>query len=375
MMRNDSDRVNIEVHQSFESARECWTVLEQKGQWYPFQSYAWLETWYKTIGRANGWELRITELRSGTCSMLFPLGIRKQKGLRSMEWLGYGVSDYAGPLYNHFEPALMPDILNALHAAARAAFCDVLFLDRIPAFCIDGSPNPFFSREFRQLHYSAYARRFDAAKLPAHTLSSKERYNLRRAEKKLSENSSMRFIVAESPEERETFTRHMIQQKRARFAQMRVPDNFAIPGFAEFYLQASQQPALPVHISALMKEESPLALHWGLVQPPRFFYLMPSFLMDEDVSRYSPGSLLLMHLFETALARGCTFFDFANGDEPYKKKWCTIEMPLMYYRAPISAKGWPTFLLSDLLETIKRSPLKPALQKLKIGVRPLFLNF
>jgi len=64
-----------------------------------------------------------------------------------------------------------------------------------------------------------------------------------------------------------------------------------------------------------------------------------------------------MHLFDTALADGCTIFDFANGDEPYKKKWCTIQMPLMYYQTPLSAKALPTFLLFHLLETIKRSPL------------------
>ena len=356
-MEQIPESITIKVHQSFESARPTWAALEQKGQWYPFQSYAWLETWYKTIGRANGWELCITELRSAACTMLFPLGIKTQKGMRSMEWLGYGVSDYASPLYDHFEPALMTPTLKALRTAAREASCDMLFLDRIPALSPDGSPNPFTSKDFKRLHYASYALRLDPSKPPAHTLSPKERYNLRRAEKKLAGNSSIGYIVAENPEQRETLTRHMIQQKRARFAQMRVPDNFTIPGFAEFYLQASLQPDVSVHISALMKEETPLALHWGLMQQPRFYYLMPSFLMNEEVSRYSPGNTLLMHLFDTALADGCTIFDFANGDEPYKKKWCTIQMPLMYYQTPLSAKALPTFLLFHLLETIKRSPL------------------
>jgi len=78
-MEQIPESITIKVHQSFESARPTWAALEQKGQWYPFQSYAWLETWYKTIGRANGWELCITELRSAACTMLFPLGIKTQK--------------------------------------------------------------------------------------------------------------------------------------------------------------------------------------------------------------------------------------------------------------------------------------------------------
>lgn len=364
-MKHFSDSLEIKVHRSFESARSLWAALEQKGQWYPFQRNAWLETWYKTIGTANGWELCIVELRSATSIMLFPLGIRNHKGLRSMEWLGYGVSDYAGPLFDHCEPALMTAILKALRTVAHKASCDMLYLDRIPAFCPDGSPNPFISKDFERLHYASYALRLDPSNPPVHALSSKERYNLRRAEKKLAENSSIRYIIAGSAQEREMLTRHMIQQKRARFAQMRVPDNFTIPGFAEFYLQAAKNPDVPLHISALIKADVPLAIHWGLAQQPRFYYLMPSFLNNEEVSRFSPGSILLMHLFDRALAQRCTIFDFANGDEPYKKKWCTMEMPLMYYRTPLSAKALVPFLLLQIIETIKRSPLKPALKKLK----------
>ena len=46
----------------FPSARETWLALEKEADFYPFQSYAWLDTWYRTIGVAHGWSPAILSL-------------------------------------------------------------------------------------------------------------------------------------------------------------------------------------------------------------------------------------------------------------------------------------------------------------------------
>jgi len=56
----------------------------------------------------------------------------------------------------------------------------------------------------------------------------------------------------------------MIALKQARFRQIKVHDNFVDPAFGDFYIQASQDEHIPLHICALMLNERPLAVHWGL---------------------------------------------------------------------------------------------------------------
>ncbi len=42
---------------------------------------------------------------------------------------------------------------------------------------------------------------------------------------------------------------------------------------------------------------------------------------DISLSRYSPGTVLLSHAIEAAIAEGCRAFDFTRGDETYKYDW------------------------------------------------------
>jgi CelD/BcsL family acetyltransferase involved in cellulose biosynthesis len=42
---------------------------------------------------------------------------------------------------------------------------------------------------------------------------------------------------------------------------------------------------------------------------------------DISLARYSPGTVLLSHAIEAAIAEGCRAFDFTRGDETYKYDW------------------------------------------------------
>ena len=40
-----------------------------------------------------------------------------------------------------------------------------------------------------------------------------------------------------------------------------------------------------------------------------------------NFSKYSPGRLLLLELFQWAFSNNIEVFDFTGGNEPYKKHW------------------------------------------------------
>ncbi|MEJ2721498.1 MAG: GNAT family N-acetyltransferase, partial [bacterium] len=87
----------------------------------------------------------------------------------------------------------------------------------------------------------------------------------------------------------------------------------------------------------LFVDREPVTTHWGMIHQKRFYYYMPS-LASARWRRYSPGRLLLCHLFEWCFDNGIEVFDFTIGDEPYKQDWCDEETLLYEYfeaRTPV----------------------------------------
>lgn len=361
---------DFRIHSTFDSAAFLWDALERSRGVYPFQCRAWLEIWYETIGRSNAWELAIIETRTERGAAIFPLGVRRAGGLRRLMWLGAVVSDYAGPLFSNPEVLGSDTVTYALRSAAAHTSCDIIDLDRIPARLSDGSENPFARIPgMNPQHYSAHAMNLAPLAGPAlNLLSAKERYNLRRSEKLLASGHNLRFSVATDLAERANLVEEMIRQKRARYVQMGVADNFADPSVAEFYRRATSDPRIAAHLSALYLDDEPLSLHWGIAEKPRMYYLMPAFKLDER-AKLSPGKIFLLRFIDAIRAEGYDTLDFANGDEPYKDKWCDIHTPLYRMRAGVSPKGTLVAACENGVDAIKSSSLKPALFKLRERLR------
>jgi len=278
---------------------------------YPFQRYAWIVVWHSTIGLSKDIRPHIVLLEDGDTGarILLPLGIRRSGGLALLEWLGEGVSDYAGPISVEGAGGSTIGrsvIVAAAMQAGRNAGCDALALDRIPFRLADGTDNPFLrdsdltgrragrSPAPRPVHYSAHGLSLPAVLEPyvAERFSAKERYNLRRAEKKLAELGTLEFRIAGTGAERIELTRAMIEQKRARYLATGAVDNFASPGTAAFYLEAAARPDLGIDVSALLLDGRPVAIHWGVRGGGTMYYLMPTF--DAGLERFSPGKVFLL---------------------------------------------------------------------------------
>lgn len=65
--------------------------------------------------------------------------------------------------------------------------------------------------------------------------------------------------------------------------------------------------------------DEPIAFHYGSCHRGRYLYVIPSF--DLGMASYSPGAVLLRHLFLAAIEEGAERFDFGIGDEPYKYRF------------------------------------------------------
>jgi CelD/BcsL family acetyltransferase involved in cellulose biosynthesis len=80
------------------------------------------------------------------------------------------------------------------------------------------------------------------------------------------------------------------------------------------------------------------AVLYALADPPtcrepRHAYYLGGF--DPRHRALSPGTLLVAHAMEQALAEGAAGFDFLRGAEPYKYRWGAVDQPMYTLRA------WP----------------------------------
>lgn len=355
----------------FASARESWLALEKEADFYPFQTYAWLETWFGTIGTAHGWSpaLLLLERADGEGRALLPLGVASKAGLRRLSWLGEGVSDYCGALISPAGSFSAAELLAAIRRLAARRGCHIIDLDRNPADFPSGA-NPLVVEGFRLLHYKAHSTAVpdDMEGFWADRFTSKERYNLRRAAKRLEEAGRLRFAVAGDEAGRADLTDRMIALKKERYRAIGAVDNFADPSFVEFYRAAARRPDLGVHISALYLDEIAIALHWGLRADPIMYYLMPAFAAGA-YERYSPGTVFLREFIAQCGREGLERLDFTIGDEEYKVKWRDRSMDLFRFREGRGAGGKAFVALASFVDGLRSSSFRAPLVRFRAAWR------
>ena len=303
-----------------------------------FQCADFLEPWLDTIGRAHRtkpWFVGVFDAEASPV-MLLALGIERRLGIRVLTFLDGTVSDYNQPIL--FPPARAIDAAGwtTLWEEIVATFpaFDVAILDKMPA-TIGECANPLMALGAEPIAQSGHVMRLGGSvdelrnRLP-------ERTNRRRSLKRLEAAGPVTLQVAQTPAEKEQVLADMIHNKVRRFAETRVPGFAEVPGKLAFYEQATRALSAPdpLHLSALRAGDNIVASHWGLILADRFYYLMPSHASGAW-ERCAPALLHLEALIQWCHARGISHFDFGVGDEPYKRKYCDVTMPL--YRAIFSA--------------------------------------
>ncbi|MHB0896450.1 MAG: GNAT family N-acetyltransferase [Spirochaetales bacterium] len=359
------------LFEDFTSARAAWLALEKEADFYPFQSYAWLETWLGTIGAAHGWSpaILLLERADGRGRALLPLGVARKMGFLRLSWLGEGVSDYCGALISPTGSFSATELLAAVRGLAARKGCRTIDLDRNPAnFPL--AANPLSGENFRLLHYKAHSTAVpkDIEGFLTDRFTSKERYNLRRSAKQLATAGYLEFAVASDKALRVELTERMIALKRERYHAMGAFDSFADSAFAEFYKTAVGRPDLGVHISALYLDGTAIALHWGVRAGQIMYYLMPVFSAGA-YERYSPGMVFLREFIAQCGRENLKRLDFTIGDEEYKSKWRDRSMDLFRFREGIGIVGEILVAAALFADALRSSPLREPLVRFRAACR------
>jgi CelD/BcsL family acetyltransferase involved in cellulose biosynthesis len=354
--------VRLSVVGDLRSIEDEWRSFERRAECTPFQSFDWLANWQACIGDRTKVKPAIIVGRQahGETSFILPLAIECASRLRRLVFLGGGLCDYNAPLLApEFSLSESPEgwwrtIRDVIRQAPDCRY-DLVFLDKMPQ-TVGRLPNPLCRLETRLNPSHAYQTglggdwgAFYTAKRSPHARRADGR-----KQRRLEEMGDIRFATAESADEIRETLNALFSQKSRSFARMGVPNLFARPGYAEFFISAATSAPGLVHVSQLEVGSECVAANLGLLLGESYYSVLLSH--DDGPSyRHSPGNLHQHYLMRYAIAEGCKRFDFTIGDEPFKRDWADTVLQLHDHVAAASPLGKAAALWTVVRLTTKRA--------------------
>lgn len=371
-----ADEMVFSTTSDIASLQRVWRNLEQRSSGHVFQTWAWVSNWHTYIGKARGITPHIIMANSpdGVMRLLLPMGIETRAGIRTLVWLGDEFADFKGPL---IDQGLMPQLTT--HTTKKLFDTAFRLTPGIDAVGLLDMPKILDD----QLHpLLVYPSQLAPAGSHSLTLNAKfdELYKARRgssSRKKLRQRSRRLveaagptdFKIARTPQARSEAISVLIEQKRARLAEMGADDIFASSYVRAFYRALAEQHPEICQLSTLKAGEDIVAANWGLTWGERYYYVL-STMTDGKHRCHSPGQLHLNELIEWSTVRGFEVFDFTVGDEDYKDDWCDTSTALFDVYIGLTIKGraaaWMYGKTRATKRYIKQSPrLWPLAKKLR----------
>lgn len=338
-----ASRLRLEVHASFDTAREEWTRFQAGAGGYPFQHHEWLEAWYEAVGRAAGIEPFIVVVKDegDVVRAIYPLGIRKLGPLRILIPLGGKACDYHAPLIDEAffaqhtqerRAALWSSIKNVVPA-------DVALLERVVP---DEHGDPYGAAVARPHATRAHALMLgtDWKGFYEERRGTKSRRTLREKQNRLARIGPIRFALAETEAERERLLALAVELKGRQLQHVGYRNPYNREEVRAFYrgLAVLSPADTALRVFSLEVGDEIAAVAVCIVDCERLYYLLPAYDNDR-FGKFSPGQLLLCNLMQWSIDRGLKVFDFTVGDERYKRDWCDVTTPLGYTVDGLNIRG------------------------------------
>lgn len=135
----------------------------------------------------------------------------------------------------------------------------------------------------------------------------------------------------------------LIAAKRDQYARTGAADALAAPWAQNLLAILAETRAIHCAgvVSTLFAGDTWVASHFGLCSSRTLHYWFPVY--NPELSRFSPGRLLLRAILGAAAARRIATVDFGAGDAPYKRKFATRGYQVLrgaWYRPGLTAFGY-----------------------------------
>jgi CelD/BcsL family acetyltransferase involved in cellulose biosynthesis len=310
------------------------------------QTHPWAETAWRVVAQPAGRTLHCLALRDddGRLVAVWPMVARRDGGTTVVRPLGFEGSEYSQPLVEpgdrraaRIEQLLqaagrLGDAIELIHVPAGSALADVLAKRRQVAVAHDVLSASFIARADH-----ADWKAFTA------TFSSKFRYALRRAAKRLAESGPVEIgpvAAADVP----ALVDWSLARKKAWLDQAGLRNDWIGRRSYRDFLVAMlgrDDPVGRMLLFAIRVAGQPVAANLVTVDRTRAEGYFTVF--DPEWSIASPGSVLTEHVLAWTFERGLDL-DFRIGDEAYKDRWTTRPAQVATWRIATGLRGVPEVL-------------------------------
>lgn len=307
--------------------RASWSRLHKQSETRSiFLTWDWLSTWWECYG-ADAELYTFAVLRNDELVGIAPLQLRRDDGLRVVEFLGTGLSDYADVIAAaENKPWVIATIFEAL--VRRRDRWDVLRLQNIPSA---SATMPLLEQQAQPEGW--VVRKQSAGACPALSLEKSRTFaetcarkrSLVRHTRYFEHLAPLAFSHVLDSDEVADLLPHFFEQHRDRRFMAGDRSLFDDMRNRRFFERVSQTLLESgwLRFSALRWRDELLAFHFGFLYDRVFTWYMPSF--NVDYARYSPGEVMLKRLLEDALAADAREFDFALGQTAHKERFANVK--------------------------------------------------
>jgi CelD/BcsL family acetyltransferase involved in cellulose biosynthesis len=343
------------------AAAAAWAEIYSDGLATPYQSYAFVETWLRTIGRAEAIEPMIVVARDeeGRVSAILPLCRRRRLGLRVAEFVGGKHANFHMGVYRSGLSLDRDAILDLLRRVARAASLDAfVFVNQPrvwqkranPFATLAGQPSP-------SLGHATQLKDDFASWLEAHYSKAAQK-KLRKKARRLAERGPVSSFVARDATTAATILAAFFVHKGTRARAMGFSNDYEDAAAVRF-LEAASSERLSmdrsvIELHALRCGERIVAVFGGVARAGRFCGMIISYDQDAEIARSSPGELLVHEVIRDLTARGFTTFDLGVGEARYKDICCEEKEPLFDMAAGFTLRGRLAVAAFLSLRAVKR---------------------
>lgn len=299
----------------FAALRDEWSELwKSNPRATPFQAPEWLLPWCCYLFR-GGKLWTVIERQNGRLTSLLPL-FRWGAQCENLSFLGTGITDYLDGLGGPIE-SIPGDWKDANLEELRA---------ESPLLAL-GNPEP-------------------CSVCPVITLPSTMDDLLKRIDPKLAidiHRSSNRLNRAGKVRiERSTDLEDLFHLHRARWQERDEEGVLADDALQQFHREVATgfEKLGILRLYCLRLDERPLAVIYAFFHNQRAYAYLSGF--DPQVSKLSPGTVLLAYVIEDAIWEGLEEFDFLRNPESYKYKWAATDRPTYKVRLTKPAPDPPS---------------------------------
>lgn len=302
-----------------------------------FQNPTWHWIWWDTMGHSGRWRPHIIAGHAeGSLKAVAPLAMRRDRGLRRLEWAGLLVFDYPDLLtaegvdpvsfWKQARDTRGYDVAHIRQVRAGGGSCAALQL--LALSCSDGAPVYEINLVYPSGNHWLKA------------LSKRTRVNHAASIRQIEKLGPLGMRIVSDAADVPGLVALLVGLKCTWATRRGVESDLSRPGMPQFLERVALQSLADgnLHLSVLTCGEKIISIHLGFVSRDGFYYYLPSY--DAAFAKMSPGRLHLTMLIMWAIDNGYHRFDLLRGDDPYKAalgSHARVLHDYMFTRGPIGA--------------------------------------